>query len=402
MRTATLTCLLLLPPALAAAGIQVLFSHQSVGRNIVADPERSAPTYRASHPLRDRLDADIAFWDHDYYNFYYDGVTNAVLTPSGDNYEVVHGFGSHRGSGPTEALLDHLLGAAFTDEVTGAAKAFRDSCTSRFDIVMVKPSFRDMHMNTASSDRAYQSMLIGVSDWWHQYNELHGTNKILVVLSPSSLRHPSDYADDSAGWPDTPAGHAEAETDAAAYWMLDAWLGDVWVHLSPYTRFLSLWSLCVNHWGSATELNFTKDMYTGTGVGDSSGNHHVNTAGSDMLQTTIVSFIHELAAELNSTSIPAGDSPAKGLVLHDAVPNPFNPATVLSFTLASASPVKLSIFDPAGREIAVILDDDVDAGRHKVTWDGRDQAGDLVSSGVYLYRIEAGTVSDTKRLVLLK
>jgi len=402
MRRIALLCLILLAPTAGSAQVRVLFSHQSVGRYIVGDPERSLPDYRASQPIRELLDEGIAFWDHDYYNYWMDGVTNAILDPAGDMYSVTFGFGPHRGPAPPEVVLDHLLGAAFSEEATGHAKAFRDSCTSRFDIVLVKPSYRDVHMNTASSLAAYQSMLDGVSDWWHLYNTDNETNIILVVISASSLRHPSDYDGSSAGWPDTPEGHAEAEADAAAYRLLDQWLGDEWVHRSPYTRFMSIWSRVVNHTGAPHELNFTKDMYTGTGEGNSSGNHHLNTAGSDMVQAEMVQLINDLAAELSTGTSPVAETPDPGLTLFEAAPNPFNPTTVLSFELTAASPVNLSVYDVSGHRIATIMNDTFVAGRHQIIWNGRDQQGNLVSSGVYFYRIEAGSFAETKRLVLLK
>jgi hypothetical protein len=88
--------------------------------------------------------------------------------------------------------------------------------------------------------------------------------------------------------------------------------------------------------------------------------------------------------------------------LHDAVPNPFNPQTKLSFALPSASHVTLTIYDVRGRHVTTLLDEDRGPGRYDVVWDGRDNRQQLVPSGVYLYRIEAGSFVQTKRMVLLK
>ncbi len=88
--------------------------------------------------------------------------------------------------------------------------------------------------------------------------------------------------------------------------------------------------------------------------------------------------------------------------LTGASPNPFNPATLISFDLAQAARVRLSIFDAAGRRVRVLVDDDRAAGRYEVRWDGNTDDGRRASSGVYFCRMAAGSFTDTKRMTLLK
>jgi hypothetical protein len=78
-------------------------------------------------------------------------------------------------------------------------------------------------------------------------------------------------------------------------------------------------------------------------------------------------------------------------------PNPFNPATQLAFDLPEAANVRLAVFDVLGRQVALLADGGYEAGTHEVTWDASS-----MPSGVYLYRIEAGAYSATKRMMLLK
>jgi hypothetical protein len=104
---------------------------------------------------------------------------------------------------------------------------------------------------------------------------------------------------------------------------------------------------------------------------------------------------------LADTATPVKDTPTK-FALFDAVPNPFNPRTTISFALPAASHVELSVYDVSGRLVATLLDENRPAGTHRVEWDGRNRAGERVASGVYLYRIQAGGFTDTKRMVLLK
>jgi hypothetical protein len=78
-------------------------------------------------------------------------------------------------------------------------------------------------------------------------------------------------------------------------------------------------------------------------------------------------------------------------------PNPFNPATNISFDVPKASHVELSIYNVLGQKVASLVDQNMDPGTHTVSWDASNN-----SSGVYYYRILAGTFSATKKMVLLK
>ncbi len=78
-------------------------------------------------------------------------------------------------------------------------------------------------------------------------------------------------------------------------------------------------------------------------------------------------------------------------------PNPFNPETVVSYTLPSPEHVRLIVFDPIGREVATLIDGVRAAGSHSVRFDARD-----LSSGVYLYRLEAGPFIRTRKMILMR
>jgi hypothetical protein len=83
-------------------------------------------------------------------------------------------------------------------------------------------------------------------------------------------------------------------------------------------------------------------------------------------------------------------------------PNPFNPKTVISFDLPEAQLVRLAVFSANGRRIATLLDAQMAAGSHSAVWDGRDEHGDQVASGVYFARIEAGPLNETHKMLLMK
>jgi hypothetical protein len=83
-------------------------------------------------------------------------------------------------------------------------------------------------------------------------------------------------------------------------------------------------------------------------------------------------------------------------------PNPFNPTTTISFALASSMQVSVAVYDASGRLVRSLVEGVRDAGPNEVTWDGRDDAGNRVATGVYLYRLTAGTFRESRKMVLLK
>jgi hypothetical protein len=84
-------------------------------------------------------------------------------------------------------------------------------------------------------------------------------------------------------------------------------------------------------------------------------------------------------------------------------PNPFNSATTITYELDRQSKVFLRIYDVSGRLVRVLLGDEVvPAGRHEVVWNGRDRSGRAVTAGVYFYRLETGSFSETRRMTLIK
>jgi hypothetical protein len=83
-------------------------------------------------------------------------------------------------------------------------------------------------------------------------------------------------------------------------------------------------------------------------------------------------------------------------------PNPFNPSTTIRFSIPENAGVRIAVFDASGRRVAVLLDRMVEAGDHSVVWDGIDSRGNAVCSGIYFCRMECGTVSFTKKMILLR
>jgi len=88
--------------------------------------------------------------------------------------------------------------------------------------------------------------------------------------------------------------------------------------------------------------------------------------------------------------------------LSQNMPNPFNPTTVVSFALPKDVKVNLSVYNVLGQQVKTLVNDFMRAGNQSVTWDGTDNTGHQVGSGVYFYKISAGDFSATKKMLLLK
>jgi FlgD Ig-like domain len=97
-----------------------------------------------------------------------------------------------------------------------------------------------------------------------------------------------------------------------------------------------------------------------------------------------------------------GDSPRATFSLSQNHPNPFNPVTTIRFSVAQKCRTRMFVYDVRGTLVATLIDRILPAGEHRVTWDGRDDRGIDVGSGVYFYHLEAGSVSLTRRMALLR
>jgi M6 family metalloprotease-like protein len=107
------------------------------------------------------------------------------------------------------------------------------------------------------------------------------------------------------------------------------------------------------------------------------------------------------AFEITGAPTAAGDLPAKFALLPN-YPNPFNPATTIRYEIASRTQVELRVFDVSGALVRTLVNESKAPGAYSLQWNGRDDRGTAVSSGVYFYRITAGDFTDVRKMTLLK
>ena len=124
-----------------------------------------------------------------------------------------------------------------------------------------------------------------------------------------------------------------------------------------------------------------------------------DTGVDDLVEAAIDDFsIDGVAAP------PAGveDIPAVGTYLFVNRPNPARPETMIRFRLAANDVAKVSVFDASGRRVRELLNGSQSAGEHQVIWDGRDDAGHQLASGVYLYKLESGDYRAERKMLLVR
>ncbi|MGH7490935.1 MAG: carboxypeptidase regulatory-like domain-containing protein [bacterium] len=127
---------------------------------------------------------------------------------------------------------------------------------------------------------------------------------------------------------------------------------------------------------------------------------------ADTLETnTTADGNTELNFALRKSSTAVDEKPEnmpQKFALHANYPNPFNPATTITYDLPGAAHVMLKIYDMLGQEVRTLIDAWQEAGSTSLTWDGRDHAGQILPSGVYFYRLQAEGFAQTRKLVVMR
>jgi hypothetical protein len=141
-------------------------------------------------------------------------------------------------------------------------------------------------------------------------------------------------------------------------------------------------------------LNFSEGFPDSGGVAAidvDTPNHRVYAAAAGWARSGI--YILDWLTDVKND----GPQLAQETMLNQNYPNPFNPTTTISFSLPSKAFVSLRIFDALGREEAVLVSGELAAGTYARQW-----VAPGLPSGVYFYRLQAGSFSETKRLVLIR
>jgi len=140
-----------------------------------------------------------------------------------------------------------------------------------------------------------------------------------------------------------------------------------------------------------TDANFTP---SGTGPAESPNLAPV-IGGSDVVREG-GNALGDLGETLVQSNLPTE------FALEGNFPNPFNPTTTVGFALPEASAVRLVVYDMMGREVTTLIDTNLGAGRYQARWEGKNDFGNTVASGVYILRMTAGDFSQVHQMVMMK
>ena len=131
-----------------------------------------------------------------------------------------------------------------------------------------------------------------------------------------------------------------------------------------------------------------------------------NSAGDDLYDAWVAQGKAAPVAMVTDTIriVPTGVEPSPSLryALHAAYPNPFNPVTRIDFELAARGRIWINVYDASGRLVRALVDETRSAGRHTTFWDGANNAGTRVATGVYFFKMKSGTFEQVRKVVLLR
>lgn len=182
------------------------------------------------------------------------------------------------------------------------------------------------------------------------------------------------------------------------------------------------------NWQGQTEFNFVNQMMVPSHLGTpidlfNAGIGHINVplsfvknANWNDYHCELVAFVQDLdtkeviqaqkVAMLDLELPPVANDdngiPAIMTALIGNHPNPFNPETEIRFSLKDAAPVRVDIYNIKGQIVKTLVNESKESGIHSATWNGTDDQGRMVSSGVYWYKMSSGKFSSTKKMILMK
>jgi len=160
----------------------------------------------------------------------------------------------------------------------------------------------------------------------------------------------------------------------------------------------SLWDLTLGGRGNRKEHFGLRVASAGDINGD--GWHEILI--SSHFDSTLIGEVFIFTSNPTAVDEPDKGKQVNNFHLSQNYPNPFNPETVIEYVLTENSVVRLSIYNILGQHIKTLIDEYQKTGYKKVTWNGKDKTGRQVSSGVYFYRLKTDTITQVKKMVLLR
>ncbi|MCC7431884.1 T9SS type A sorting domain-containing protein, partial [bacterium] len=154
-------------------------------------------------------------------------------------------------------------------------------------------------------------------------------------------------------------------------------------------------------------IDLTKQEYTTVGLENATQTIGIQYKGKNSISNSSTGLESGRAILFTTnppTVVSAEDKNqvATNFKLAQNYPNPFNPSTKIDFSIPSREKVELEIFNVLGQQVKTLVSKSLPSGNHSILWNGTDKNGNLVSSGIYFYRIKAGDFTQTRKMTFLK
>lgn len=332
-------------------GRTLFFLHHSTGRALLE--EGNARDYLSA--VNDAKGSDLVLWDHDYN---YIGLTDTEGDLQGYNYSIPND--------DTDPVGLH--------ELWTTANSARDSLLSRYDVIAFKSCY-------PACDITSEAMLDQYKEWYLEMRTFFDSrpDKIFIVMSPPP-RHRlatnienADRARRFSNWLVSPE-YLYGHNNMIGFDFFDL--------------------LAQPDDGSATRNMLRYDYERSHYSTDSHPNALANQTNAPIFIDVLVTAVEPATSDVRSNPSP--------LILLGNHPNPFNPSTRISFNITQDQMVEITVLDIRGQRVRSLWNGNLEAGNHQLVWDGRDELGQSVSSGLYLYQVTTGAFTETGKMVLAR
>lgn len=177
---------------------------------------------------------------------------------------------------------------------------------------------------------------------------------------------------------------------------LDYWSGSSSLKVGGFQQATGItYPLCISASGTRTAYQAYEDLDVSIVI-DQEG--IVRYRGGGVAVSSIKSMIDNLI----TTSSAEENTLPQVYTLNQNYPNPFNPTTNISFQIGSIQNVSLKIYDNQGRLVRILLENSLHAGKHEISWDGRNNSGQSVSAGAYYYILRTDNFKQSKKMLLIR
>lgn len=355
--------------ALADSPTRIFLLHNSVGGMLIeyGQMREHLADYNSTHQV------ELKFWDH---NYPYIGVSDAEGDLLGYPYSSVCGHDTEPGG----------LHQLWLDETSEQYRSARDSILTMHDVIAFKSCYRGMDFGGAATEAEldaalaeYKRLYLEMRDFFDQHPD-----KIFVAISipPRHRLHP-----------DATAARGQRGRLFAEWLKSDEFLGSP---RRPNLRVFDLFDLLAEPDDGGSGANRLRYDYERSHISEDS---HPNLLGCSIVGPMLMQALIDATGGGVAAVDAVPGALTTGLSVH---PNPFNPTTTFSFQLAGTEDVTLEVFDLRGRRVLVLAAETLGAGSHRFVWDGRDQTGQSVGSGVFVGYLKAGDQVAVQRLTLVK